>query len=489
MIPIFQRLEKKIIINNILENSDSGGIRVINPATGKFLAETANCSVNEVEKAIDSSYEAYLEWMKISPRERGDLLHKAACLVSSHEDEIVKILTLETGKSIKNESIPEFHAFIDLLKFYSGLGSEIKGETIPLSPDKMLALTSRVPHGVVAGIIAWNVPLLLMGLKIAPALLAGNTIVIKSSEYAPFAVLRVCEIMNKILPPGVFNMISGYGESAGQSLISSKKIGKIAFTGSVETGRKIYKSAFHSLSPVTLELGGKSPMIIFNDCDLERAVRGAINGMRFTRQGQSCTAASRIYVHQDIFEHFIVELKTALDKLVIGDPMDHNTDIGAIISRKQYDRINQYIEIAKQDDLVKVIKCGNLPTDQNLAEGNFMRPTLVINPSHNSKLILEEIFGPICCIVKWDDFSSVIKMANDTEYGLAATIWTNDMKSALRAANLIDAGLVQINQNLVVKANLPFGGFKNSGLGHEATIESMLEHYTKRKAILINFEE
>lgn len=481
-----KKLEQKFLIDGKLIFSKSKKtFDVINSAKNIIIAKAVECDENDINIAVKSSIKAQKLWKNVHPRERGKLLLECAIELEKHKEELANILTLEISKAIRTESRLEVNSFTDILHFYAGLGSEIKGETVPLDQN-MLTYTVREPLGIVAGIIPWNVPLLLMALKIAPALISGNSIIIKSLENAPFAVLRVCEIMNKILPPGIFNMISGIGAKAGEILTKHPDINKITFTGSVATGKKVYARAAEKIIPVTFELGGKSPMVICEDADFEKAVEGAIYGMRYTRQGQSCSAASRIYVHEKLYDDFIKNLASRLNKLIIGDPFYEKTDIGAVISKKQYDMIKSYLEFADKSKTIKKIVCGKLPTNKELKNGLFLQPILITNIDNNHKLVQEEIFGPVCCIQKWNNFDEVLKAANESSYGLTASIWTQDLKKAMRGVKELDAGLVQVNQCALLKANLPYGGFKTSGLGQEATKESMIEHFTHRKTVIIN---
>jgi len=310
--------------------------------------------------------------------------------------------------------------------------------------------------------------------------------VVKSAEEAPLAVLRVAQIMNQVLPPGVFNMISGDGPGAGAPLVSHPKVGKVTFTGSVETGRIVYRAAAEKLIPVTLELGGKSPMIIMGDADVDRAVAGAITGMRFTRQGQSCTAASRMFVHASIHDEFVAKLKAKVDEMVMGDPLDEKTDIGTIISPEQFAKVKSYIALGEASPEATTLRCSAMPTDPKLAKGLFVQPVVFLGLSNDHRICREEIFGPVTAVVKFTDYDDVIAQANDTEYGLAASIWTRDLKTALDATQRLEAGLVQVNQNLVVQPNMSYGGVKQSGLGKEASLESMLEHFTTKKTIILN---
>jgi len=330
--------------------------------------------------------------------------------------------------------------------------------------------------------------MMLMALKIAPAMVAGNTVVVKSAEEAPFAVLRACQIMNQILPPGVLNILSGMGPECGGPLVAHKGVRKVTFTGSVETGKIIYKAAADKLIPVTLELGGKSPMIVMNDADLAKAIDGAVAGMRFTRQGQSCTAASRIFVQEDIHDAFVERLRARVDAMKMGDPLDETTDIGTIVSPQQLEKVNSYIRLGEQTPGMHAIACSQLPNDEELKKGLFVRPVIFTGATNESRIAREEIFGPVTCVIKFKAYEEAIEQANDSEFGLAATIWTGDLKTALDAVQRLEAGFVQVNQNLVVTSNLSYGGVKNSGLGKEASLEAMLEHFTHKKTIILNMQ-
>jgi acyl-CoA reductase-like NAD-dependent aldehyde dehydrogenase len=458
---------------------------VVNPANQEIIGEAAEGSAADVEVAVSAAFKAQQAWAKLAPRERGKLVQECGRLLGDHVEELARLITLETGKAIRTESRVEAGVFADVLVFYGGLGSELKGETVPFKPG-MLTITQREPIGVVGAIIPWNVPLLLMALKIAPAMVAGNAVVVKSAEEAPLTVLRACQIMNQVLPPGVLNILSGDGPQCGAPLVAHKGVGKVTFTGSVETGKMVYAAASQKLIPVTLELGGKSPMVVMGDADLEKAVDGAVIGMRFTRQGQSCTAASRIFVQESIHDAFVAKLKAKVDAMKMGDPLDEATDIGSIISKQQYDKVISYIEDGEKSPGATANRCSAMPKDAKLAKGYFVQPVIFTGISNDNKLAREEIFGPVTCVIKFKDYEDAIRQANDTEYGLAATIWTRDLKTALDATQRLEAGLVQVNQNLVVQANMSYGGVKSSGLGKEASLESMLEHFTHKKTIILN---
>jgi aldehyde dehydrogenase (NAD+) len=480
------QLSNKLLIDGKLVPAASGKtFDIVNPATGAVVAQAADGAAADVDRAVQAAVKAQKSWGKMHPRDRGKLVAECGRILNDHVEEIARLVALETGKALRTESRVEASVLADVFVFFGGLGSELKGESVPFKTDS-ITITQREPIGVVGAIIPWNVPLLLMALKIAPALVAGNTVVVKSAEEAPLAVLRTCQIMNQLLPPGVFNIISGDGPGAGAPLVEHPKVGKVTFTGSVETGKIVYKTAADRLIPVTLELGGKSPMIVMGDADLEKTVAGAIVGMRFTRQGQSCTASSRIFVHESIHDRFVEMLKAKVDAMKMGDPLDEATDIGSIISTQQFDKVKSYIKIGEETAGMKALCCSAMPQDPTLAKGLFVQPVIFTGVSNDSKLAREEIFGPVTCIIKFSDYEDAIRQANDSEYGLAATIWTKDLKTALDATQRLEAGVVQVNQNMVVQPNMSYGGVKSSGLGKEASLEAMLEHFTHKKTIIIN---
>ncbi|CAL8981392.1 NAD/NADP-dependent betaine aldehyde dehydrogenase [Rhodoplanes serenus] len=478
-------LSGRMLIDGALVPAVSGRTyAVINPATGQTIATAPFGEAADVEAAVASAAAAQKAWAKLPARRRGALVAECGRLLAGRVEELGRLVALETGKALRTESRGEASVLADVFTFFGGLGSELKGETIPFDPA-MLTVTLREPIGVIGAIIPWNAPMMLMAMKIAPALVAGNAVVVKAAEEAPLAVLRVAQVMNTVLPKGVFNLITGFGPECGAPLVAAPAVRKITFTGSVETGRAVYRAAADKLIPVTLELGGKSPMIVMADADLDRAVAGAVAGMRFTRQGQSCTASSRIFVHDSIHDAFVDRLAAAVDRMVMGDPLDERTDIGAIVSKSQHERVCGYIEAGRAAG-AGVRACSALPDDPALAGGLFVRPHVFTGLGNDSRLAREEIFGPVCCVIRFRDYEEAIAAANDSDYGLAATLWTRDLKTALDAAHRLEAGFVQVNQNLVVQPSLSYGGIKQSGLGKEASLEAMLEHFTHKKTVILN---
>jgi acyl-CoA reductase-like NAD-dependent aldehyde dehydrogenase len=481
-----QELSGFHFINGQRTRSASGKtFDIINPATRQKVAEAALGEGADVDAAVRAASAAQKEWAKLPARERGRLVQECGRLLAEHAEELARLVCLETSKAIRTECRPESKIVTDAFAFFGGLGGEIKGETVPHSPD-MLTFTLRQPVGVVGAIIPWNVPMMLLSLKVCPALVAGNTVVVKSAEEAPLAVLRIAELCGRILPKGVFNMISGYGPECGAPLAQHPDVAKISFTGSVETGKIVYRYAAEKMISATMELGGKSPMIVMSDCDVNRAVEGAVTGMRFTRAGQSCTAASRIFVQSKLYDAFVEGLQARVNRMKMGDPFDEATDIGTVISPGQYEKVKSYIAEGEKIKGAKALYCSALPSDPKLKDGLWIRPVLFTGLDNASKLAREEIFGPVTCIIKFETFEEVLNMANDSTYGLAATLWTKDLKTALEAAHKLDAGFVQINQNVVVQPGLSYGGFKQSGIGKEATLEAMLEHFTKKKTVMMN---
>lgn len=462
-------------------------LEVINPATGKVLAQAAASDAAETGAAVAAAKAAGPVWAALPARERGKRVAAAGRALAAEAETVARLLALETGKALRTECRGELTVSADLLEFYGGLGSELKGETVPYNP-RMLTLTTREPLGVVGAILPWNVPLVLMMLKIAPALVAGNTVVVKASEEAPFATLLAAEIVAGFLPEGVLNVVCGTGAACGAALTAHEDVAKITFTGSEAAGQMVYEAGAKRIVPVSLELGGKSPMIVCADANLDKTVPGAISGMRFTRQGQSCTAASRIYVHADLYDDFIARITAELDKLVIGDPLDEATDVGTIISAKQAATIERFVAMAEAQDGARVIRCGVLPEAEGLSPDLFMQPTLILDLPEDHPCVTDEIFGPVAVIQKWQDYDAVIEAANDSRYGLAATVWTTNIGTALDATARLNAGYVQVNQNLTIQPNVSYGGFGRSGLGKEASLEAMLEHFTRKKTIVMSFD-
>ena len=451
---------------------------------GSVLAKVPSAGAADVDRAVKAAHAAFPEWRATAPRERGRILTRIADDLDAAIEDLARLLASETGNAIRTQARPEAKTTADLFRYFGGLGGELKGETLPLG-EGMFSYTRREPWGVVAAIVPWNVPILISAWKVAPALLAGNTVVLKPSASAPLAALAFARIAQKHLPKGVLNVVTGPGDDVGTPLVTHPLVSKISFTGATSTGTAILKMAADRIIPVTLELGGKSPQILFPDRDDEKTADGVIAAMRFARQGQSCTAGSRLFVHKSVYDSFLDKLAVKLSKLKVGDPTDEASDMGAIVSRSQFEKVTGYIADGSKQAGARTVIGGLPPTSGPLSEGYYIQPTVFANVSNDFRLAREEIFGPVLVAIPWTDEADVIRMANDTHYGLAAYVWCNDIAKAIRTAHAIDAGFVQINQGLGQIVGQPYGGYKQSGLGRENSLEGMLEGFTQRKTVTV----
>ena len=476
----------QMFIDGEMTDAASGEtIAIEAPGTREIIACVPRGNADDVNRAVAAASAALPGWAKIAPRERGKVLLRIAEALEAEIEPLARIIAEETGNAIRTQARPEATLVGDIFRYFGGLGSELKGETIPLG-EGMLSYTRREPLGVVGAIIPWNAPVMLGVLKIAPALCAGNTLVMKAAEDAPLGVLRVAEICQRFVPPGVINIITGTGPECGAPLSEHPDVRKLSFTGSTAVGKLIMRAAAERIVPVSLELGGKSPSIVYPDANEDWVVDGMIAAMRFTRQSQSCTAGSRLFLHEDIFDSFLEKLAAKLSAIRIGDPLDEETDMGAIINNKQFTKVCGFVEDGLQQPDAKLL-CGGLPpTTGPLSKGYYAVPTVFANDSNDWRLAREEIFGPVLVAIKWNDEAEAIRMANATHYGLAAYVWTQDMARAINAAHAIEAGWVQINQGGGQMPGHSYGGYKQSGIGREFSLEGMLDSFTQRKNVTIN---
>lgn len=460
--------------------SSNGYIDAINPATGELLAKIARGGRKEITQAVKAANVAFTTWSKTSIEERAAYLHKIADALTENKERLCMIDCLDTGRPI-NELAVDYDIAINQFKYFASAILTFEGASRAL-PDGQLVV-QKDPLGVCAQIIPWNVPMIMVSFKLGPALATGNTIVLKPAEDASLSTMELAKILQDILPKGVVNFVTGYGPEAGDALVNHPNIHKLSFTGSVDVGREIGKVAGDRLLPVTLELGGKSPHIVFPDVDIERAVENVTFGYCFYN-GQSCVLGSRLFVHDDIYDEFIEKLVERAKAVKVGDPTDPSTRVSALINEKQGKRVLNYIEIAKEEG-AKLLVGGKRVTVANNEHGYFIEPT-IFEATNNMRIAQEEIFGPVLTVIRWNDVDAVIEEANDTEFGLAAGIMTNDLQAALKTANQLQAGSVWINQYFSFQTGAPFGGFKNSGLGREYGKEA-LEGYTQPKSIAVNY--
>ena len=483
MIEVERTVGKMLIGGEWADAADGRTIEVESPGNRRAIGEVPRGGDAEVDRAVRAAAAAFPAWKRTLPRERGRLLSRIAEDLQGDVEGLGRLVAAETGNAIRTQSRPEANSSADVFRYFGGLASELKGETIPLG-ESILNYNLREPIGVVGGIIPWNSPILLGSLKIAMALVTGNTLVLKAAEDAPLGVLRIAEVCNRYLPPGVLNVVTGYGVEAGAALAAHPLVGKLSFTGSTEVGKEVMRRAADRIVPVSLELGGKSPAVVFPDSDNDKVAEGVISGMRFTRQGQSCTAGSRLFLHESIYDSFMARLTARLAAMRVGDPLDEATDMGAIINRKQFDRVCSYIEDGLANGAHTVIG-GLPPKDGPLAEGYYVQPTVFDQADNGWRIAREEIFGPVLVAIPWKDEEEVIRMANDSHYGLAAFVWCRDISRALRTAHAIESGWVQVNRGFGQLPGMSYGGVKQSGIGREFSLEGALDDFTHRKSVTV----
>ena len=479
------RKAQMLIGGKWVEAASGETFQVEDPAHRAPIAEVPRGRAEDVDRAVKAAAEAFSAWSRTPPRERGRILARIADALEARVEELARTIALETGNAIRTQSRPEAKNTIDIFRYFSGLGGELKGDTIPLG-ENVLCYTRREPLGVVGAIIPWNAPVLLAAVKIGPALCAGNTMVMKAAEDAPLGVLLLAEVCQQFLPPGVLNLLTGFGEECGGPLANHPTVRKLSFTGSTEVGKIVMRAAADRIVPISLELGGKSPSIVFPDANEDWVLDGIVSAMRFTRQSQSCTAGSRLFVHRDIFDGFLDGLGRKVKALKIGDPLDEASDIGTIINEKQFKKVCKYVEEGLKQRAGRVVIGGLPPKDGPLSEGYYAIPTIFANAANDWRLAREEIFGPVLVAIPWTDEADAIRMANDSHYGLAAYVWSHDIGKALRTAHAIESGWVQVNQGLGQSPGHSYGGYKQSGIGREFSLEGMLDSYTQGKNVTVN---
>lgn len=456
-------------------------IDVEDPADGSRIAQIGAGGKKEVDLAVSAARRAFEEgpWSRMRPLDRGRLLEDIARRIEAAADELALLESYDNGKAVAHAKLLDLPATIDVFRYMGGWCSKIAGQTLPVSFDgrQYHAYTLRQPVGVVGAIVPWNYPLAMAAWKIAMALAAGCTVVLKPSEVTPLSALRLVEIIHEAgVPPGVVNIVTGYGPEAGQALAEHVDVDKIAFTGSTAVGKRIAQAALGNMKRVSLELGGKSPSIICADADLEQAIPSAALAI-FFNSGQVCFAASRLYVHRSVYEKVVEGLAQVAQAFPVGNGRDPSTMLGPLVSKAQQDRVLRYVESGKEEGARLVT--GGVAVGER---GYGVAPTVFADAKPDMKIVREEIFGPVVAVQPFDDMGEVVKAANSTNYGLAANIWTRDLKTAHRTAKALQAGSVWINCHGIVDAAVPFGGFKESGWGREVSEEGVLM-YTETKSV------
>ena len=475
---------KQLLINGAWCDASDGKTQpVVNPATEEIIAEVASATDADVDAAVAAA-RAALDgpWGKMSARDRGRLVYKLGEQLLAQADEIARLETLHNGKPISESRHVEIPAAAECLQYFAGWADKVHGETVPVKGGQ-LVYTLREPIGVVAAIVPWNFPLLIAVWKVAPALAMGNTVILKPASQTPLTALALGEMATALgFPPGVLNVITGSGSTAGQAIVNHPGIDKIAFTGDTSTGKGIMRSAADSLKHITLELGGKSPNIVFADADLEAAVRGATMGI-FYGKGEVCAAGSRLLVEASIKDEFLAKVADRTKKMVAGDPLNPKTRLGAISSKSQLERVLRYVETAKQEGAT--LLAGGERADIGTGKGYFMQPTVFSNVTTDMTLAKEEVFGPVLAAIEFADVEDAIAKANSSIYGLASGVWTRDVRKAHYVASKLKAGTVWINTYNAYDTAAAFGGYKQSGFGREMSMHA-IEYYTQVKTVWVD---
>jgi succinate-semialdehyde dehydrogenase/glutarate-semialdehyde dehydrogenase len=454
---------------------------IINPATCELIDRVPRGTGDDAEIAVEAASSAFEAWASTTPQQRSRVFYRTAELVRQRKNELATLLTQEQGKPFF-EAKNEIEGFANVFEYYCGLASSFRGDFVQI-PQSGYAFTVKKPLGVCAAIIPWNMPALIMAWKVAPALISGNTLVLKPASNTPLTNLSLASILNESgLPPGVLNIVTGPGELLGEALVENSKVKKLSFTGESNTGKRVAELAAQGMKRVTLELGGSDPMIVCDDSDLESAVAGALRG-RFYNCGQTCTAVKRLYVFESVAEEFIKKLEISVRKLRIGNGMHENVDIGPLNNSRQWDYIKGLVAECEEKDEGKIIT-GGVPKSVATDKGYFFEPTLIVDVARESRLIKEEVFGPILPVITVKDLDEAITEANSSIYGLGASIWTKNLDLAHLACEQLNAGIIWINQHLKIAPEVPFGGIKESGFGKENGPESLSE-YLDVKTIML----
>jgi betaine-aldehyde dehydrogenase len=453
------------------------------PGSGEPLGKVIDGTVADAEAAIAAAKAAFKEWRRVPPLERARMLRAIADVLRKNGDELAMLDAADCGNPYA-EMVRDANAGAAQLDFYAGLVTEMKGASIPMGPD-VVNFSVREPLGVVGRIIPFNHPFMFAAGKSGAPLAAGNTVVLKPPEQAPLSALRLAELIDGILPPGVWNVVPG-GREVGQVLSSHPDVAMVALIGSVPTGRAVMKAASDTLKPVLLELGGKNALIAYPDADIEAVSAAVVDGMNFTWCGQSCGSTSRAFIHEKIYDEVLRRAAESIKRYKPGDPTDPATTMGSIINQVQYDRVLKYIAAGKEDG-ARLVSGGKRPDDPKLAKGLFVEPTIFADVNMNMRIGKEEIFGPVLSVFKWKDEADMLAQVNQVEYGLTCSIWTNDLATAHRTAAAVEAGYVWINEVSKHFLGAPFGGYKQSGVGREECIEELIR-FTREKNIHVNLK-
>ena len=480
--------ERKMYVDGAwVEAGDGARFDVIDPATGQTIATVPDARGSDVDAAVEAARRAFddASWPAVTERERGRILIRASEIIRRERERLAELEVLDCGKPI-GEAREDIEESAFMFEYYGGWATKIHGDIPPVGPGAM-SLVVKEPVGVAAAIVPWNYPLLMASQKVAPALAAGCTVVLKPAEQTPLTALELAAILEEAgLPRGVLNVVTGFGPTAGAPLVRHPGVDKVGFTGSVDVGKTVMREGADTLKRVTLELGGKSPNIVFADAEFEAAIQGSCNGI-FWNQGEICSAGSRVFVERPIYDRALETMVERGRDVRLGSGLDPATTMGPLVSKEQQERVLGYIEDGRSTG-VSVALAGDPPTDPSLAGGYFVPPTIFAGVRNDMRIAREEIFGPVMAVLPFDDPGEVVALANDTPYGLAAAVWTRDIKKALRTAKSLKAGVVWVNDSQPAPSEAPWGGYKQSGIGRELGPWG-LEDYLEIKHIYVNLEE
>ncbi len=475
-------MAKMIIAGEHRDASDGGTTEIRNPATGEIVDRVAAGTQEDVDRAIDAAEAAFKKWSAVPPPKRAEILFTAAHILKDREKELARLLTLEQGKPLR-EAILEIRRFTHTLEHYAGLAKTIRGGYVPALDDRRYGMIIKKPIGVCGSIVPWNFPVSLLGNKIGPALITGNTVVVKPAGSTPLTDIQVVQILHEAgLPPGVLNIVPGPGRIVGESLLTDPRVRKIGFTGATSTGKHVMEIAAQNVKRITLELGGSDPMIVCDDADIEEAVSAASVG-RFFNCGQACLAIKRLYLFDKIYDEFVSRLMGKVEKLRVGNGLEQGIIVGPLHTAAQRAEVEEQVNDAAKRG-ARVLAGGQRPTGDGFAKGYFYLPTILVDVDEKSRVVQEEVFGPALPVMRVRDLDEALEKANNSVYGLGSSIWTRDLDKAMQAAEGLEAGYTWINSPQIIFDELPFGGLKQSGLGKEHGSEA-LDYYMETKSVVV----